>query len=260
MLTSWPSFAALAGVLLLAATSIAVAAPQGEAAEGEKRYRACMQTVATDAHQALADARAWAKAGGGHPARHCAAAADMALGQYGEAAEALQGLAREDGAGMSPNPVLRASLWGQAAHAWLAADRPAQAEAAATEGLRLLPRNADLLVLRARARVEQNRLGDAYLDLDEAIRLNPSLADAYVFRASVLRRQGVLDRAAADLDKALALDPDQPEALLERGILRRLEGDEPGARADWQKLGAVAPRTPAAEAARLNLEKTQKND
>lgn len=260
MLTGRSWFTVLA-VVHLAAGSAAAAAPQGgTTGEGEKRYRACMAAVATDARQALADAKGWAKAGGGDPAEHCAAAAEMALGQYVEAAETLQRLARHGGAEIAGDPGLHASLWGQAAHAWLAADRPVQAEAAATEGSRLLPRNAELLVLRARARADQNRLGDAYLDLDNAIHLEPSLAEAYVFRASILRRRGALDAAAADLDKALSLDSDQPEALLERGIVRRMRGDNAGARADWERLDAVAPKTPAAEAARLNLEKMQKND
>jgi tetratricopeptide (TPR) repeat protein len=252
-------FAAIITILLSATvTIIAAAPPQASVTEAEKRYRACMDAVATDPRRALAEAQAWSKAGGGDAATHCGAAADMALGHFTEAAEALQTLARGGGSEIAGNPALRASLWGQAAHAWLAGDRPEQAEAAATEGSRLMPRDAGLLVLRARARAAETRFGDAYVDLDRAIALDPSLADAYVFRASALRRQGALDPAAVDLDKALALDPEQPEALLERGIVRRLKGDDTGARADWQKLTEVAPKTPAAESARLNLEKMEK--
>ena len=192
--------AAIVTILLSATvTTVLAAPPRGTATEAEKRYRACMDAVATDARRALTEAQAWVKAGGGDPAMHCAAAADMALGHYAEAAEALQALARQGGPEIAGNPVLRASLWGQAAHSWLAADRPEQAEAAAGEGSRLMPRDAGLLVLRARALAAQNRIGDAYVDLDRAIILDPSLADAYVFRASALRRQGALDPAAADL-------------------------------------------------------------
>lgn len=259
MLPIRASFVAIAAILLSFELTRAAAAPsRASVTEAEKRYRACMDTVAKDARPALAEAQAWVKAGGGDAAKHCAAAADMALGHFSEAAEALQTLARSGGSEIAANPVLRASLWGQAAHAWLAADRPEQAEAAAAEGSRLMPRDAGLLVLRARALAAQTRFGDAYVDLDRAIALDPSLAEAYVFRASALRRQGALDPAAVDLDKALTLDPEQPEALLERGIVRRLKGDNDGARADWQKLIEVAPKTPAAESARLNLEKMEK--
>lgn len=242
----------LTAVLPVLASSAAPAA----AAEAEERYRACMTAVASDARRALAEAQAWQKARGGYPATHCAAAAEMALGRYVEAAEALQSLARE-GTGGIGKPVLRASLWAQAAHAWLSADRPDQAEAAATEGARLMPRDPALLVLSARARAAQGRTAEAILDLDRAISLDPMLVDAYVFRASAWRQQGDLVRATADLEKALALDAQQPEALLERGIVRRLKGDDAGARADWEKLTQVAPKTPAAESARLNLAKMQ---
>jgi tetratricopeptide (TPR) repeat protein len=245
----------LAVVLSVTAATALSAPSRTTAAEAQKRYRSCMDATVRDPRRALAEAKAWAKAGGGDPAQHCASAADMALGQYLEAAEGLQALARRGGPEIAANPPLQASLWGQAAHAFLAADRPEQAEAAAAAGSALVPRDPGLLVLRARARAAQGRFGDAALDLDRAIALDPKLVEAYVFRASALRRQGILDQAVTDLDKALALDADQPEALLERGIVRRLKGDDTGAIADWRKLTQVAPKTPAAESARLNLEK-----
>lgn len=251
----------LAAMLLagLVCPSAAAAAPAGGlGAAAEKRYRACMEAVAANAPRALDDARAWAKAGGGDPAKHCAAAAEMVLGRYGEAAETLAGLAKDGGPEIAGNPVLRASLWGQAAHAFLSADQPEQAEAAAAAGSALVPRDSGLLVLHARALAAQERYADAILDLNRAIVLDPTLTEAYVFRASALRQQGSLDPAVADLDKALTLDPDQPEALLERGIVRRLMGDDSGAAADWRKLVETAPKSAAAESARLNLEKMEK--
>ena len=253
--------AAFAAILLAgaASSSFAAAAPAGGLGPAvEKRYRSCMDTVASNAPRALDDARAWVKAGGGDPAKHCAAAAEMVLGRYGEAAETLVSLAKEGGSEIASNPVLRASLWGQAAHAFLSADQPQQAETAAAAGSALVPRDPGLLVLHARALAAQERYADAILDLNRAITLDPTLTEAYVFRASALRQQGSLDPAVADLDKALALDPQQPEALLERGIVRRLKGDDTGAEADWRKLVETAPKTAAAESARLNLEKMQK--
>ena len=80
--------AAFTAILLAAAVTTVVAAPpKGSAAEAEKRYRACMDAVATDAQRALAEAQAWVKEGGGDPAKHCVAAAEMVLGHYAEAAE-----------------------------------------------------------------------------------------------------------------------------------------------------------------------------
>lgn len=246
-----PSFAR-AIVLMTLPIICSVEAANVDATNAEPRYRACMDQVASDAGKALRMAEAWRKEGGGVPARHCAAAAEMALGRFSEAGEALEVLAADSS---RDRPALRASLYGQAAHAWLAADKPDRAEFAATQALALAPGNAGLLVLRARARAGQHRLGEAISDLDRAIAADPSSVDAYVFRASALRQQQALESAAADLDQALSLDPRHPEALLERGIVRGLKGDEAGARADWQTLIDVDPKTPAAEQARRNLER-----
>jgi tetratricopeptide (TPR) repeat protein len=251
-------FAAAIVVLHLATAASAAEAPRGGSkASAGNRYYACMDKVRSDASKALQTAEAWRKQGGGEAARHCAAAAEMELGRFAEAGEMLHALARN---GSQDSPILRASLYGQAAHAWLAADMPDRAEAASTDALTLVPRDAGLLVLRARARAGQRRFGEAISDLDQAIAIDPKLADAYVFRASALRQEKALDSAAADLDQALALDPRHPEALLERGIVRRLSGDDAGARADWQTLIAADPKTPAAESARLNVERMDKGE
>jgi tetratricopeptide (TPR) repeat protein len=250
-------FAAIVVVHRVATAVPAEAAPPGAAVGAEQRYRACMDQVASDASKALQTAEAWRRQDGGDAALHCRAAADMALGRFAEAAETLEALAHSSSPEKS---ILRASLYGQAAHAWLSADRPDQAEFAATQGLALAPGDAELLVLRARARAGQHRLGEAIGDLDRAIAADPSSAEAYVFRASALRQQEALESAAADLDEALLLDPRHPEALLERGIVRLLKGDVSGARADWQALIEGDPRTPAAEQARLYLQRMDKGE
>jgi tetratricopeptide (TPR) repeat protein len=244
-------------MLCLVMTASVWAAPRGGTPDAEQRYRACMDQVESDAGQASRTAEEWRRQGGGDAARHCAAAADIALGRFAEAGETLEALARD---GFLDNPILRASLWGQAAHAFLAADMPDRAEAAAAEALKLAPRDATLLVLKARALAGQHRLGEAIADLDQAITVDPELADAYVFRASALRQEKALESAAADLDQALSLEPQHPEALLERGIVRFLKGDGAGARADWQALIAADPTTPAAEAARLDLERMDRGE
>ncbi|MBK8174975.1 MAG: hypothetical protein IPK66_06845 [Rhodospirillales bacterium] len=250
-----PALSAVCVLALLTMATHAIAAPAvaspGKAIGAEERYHACMDQVASDARAALASANAWREAGGGDAATHCAMAAEMALGRFSDAADGLERLAREG----NGSALLRASLWGQAAHAHLAADQFEQAEAAAGQGLDLEPGNATLLVLQARALAGERRLGDAIISLNQAIAADPSLSDAYVFRASAFRQRREYDRAAADLEVALKLSPIQPEALLERGILRRLTGDDVGARADWDALIASAPKTEAAESARINLER-----
>lgn len=246
-----PSLARLLAVVNLAMLASAEAAPPAGTANAESLYHACMDQVGSNAGKALQTAEAWRKQGGGDAARHCAAAAEMALGRFAQAGETLEALAR---GGSRDSPLLRASLFAQAAHAWLAADLPDRAEVAATHALALAPGDAGVLVLRARSRAGQRRFAEAIADLDQAIAADPKIADAYVFRASALRRLEALDSAAADIDRALALDPLHPEALLERGMIRRLKGDDAGARSDWASLVDADPKTPAAEQARRNLE------
>jgi tetratricopeptide (TPR) repeat protein len=255
------ALAVTAGLVLPAGFGSAVAAPREAprdpaAASAQERYRICMADIAVDAERALKTAQAWQKKGGGAAADHCAAASQLALGRYADAAAELDTLAWTGGAGRGPS--LRASLFGQAALAWLAADQADRAAKAATQGLVLAPDDPQLLVLRARAHGQEHRFGDAVDDLNRAIGLDPKLMEAYLFRGSAFRQMGQLDRAAADLDAVLAVDQQQPEALLERGIVRRLKGEDALAKADWQALIAASPKTPAAEEARLNLEKMER--
>jgi tetratricopeptide (TPR) repeat protein len=252
MLRAWACGIAAAVQLMLVSGASAASSASGPSPE--QRYRTCMQQVETDPSAALTAAKSWQSKGGGAPASHCLAAAQIATGRFAEAAAGLEALARETTSG---SKVLRASLWGQAAHAWLSADEPARAATAAGEGLSLVPDDPRLLVLRARGLAGDGHFAEAIGDLDRAIAERPDDADALVFRASALRRENAIDRARADLDRALALDPRHPEGLLERGIIRRITGDDAGARSDWEALVAAAPKSAAAEQARLNLERMQ---
>ncbi len=94
-------------ILCLAMTASAGAAPRGGMASAEQRYHACMDEVGSDAGQASRMAEEWRRQGGGDAARHCAAAADLALGRFAEAGEGLEALARD---GSRDSPILRASL------------------------------------------------------------------------------------------------------------------------------------------------------
>src|SRR5215831_12977087 len=52
-------------------------------------YQRCLADSSANPAAALADAEAWAKAGGGVPAQHCAALALVSLKRYAEAASRL---------------------------------------------------------------------------------------------------------------------------------------------------------------------------
>lgn len=239
------------------ATSPATSSPASGAApaksasvsEREARYRACLSRVVDDPAVAASDARTWLKQGGGDAAKHCAAAADLALGRPKDAAEAFELLAATGGA-----PKRQAALLAQAADAWVQAGSPDRAIAVLTEALGLVPGDSGLLIDRARASVELGRFNDAVEDLTRAIDADSLNTDAYVLRASALRRAGRLDEAAFDVDTALMFDRHNPDALLERGLLRRDAGDSSGAREDWQMVMKIAPGSAAALMAAKHLD------
>ena len=212
-------------------------------------YERCLAMLETDPAGATAYAETWRLHGGGDGARHCAGLAEIALGRPADGAAALEALA-----GTSTAPDLaRASVYDQAAQAWMMAEQPEHAYTAATKALALSPDDADLLIDRATAAVDLGHGQAEIEDLDHALALAPRRVEALVLRAAALRRTGSLESAARDIDRAIALDPDNPEALLERGILRERTGDRGGARADWERTIRLDPDATTADLAEQNI-------
>jgi tetratricopeptide (TPR) repeat protein len=212
-------------------------------------YDRCLALLATDAQDALTHAEQWRREGGGEGAEHCAALATLGLGETEQAAEALEAVANRSQAG----PAGRAAVYGQATQAWLLAENPVRAFAAATRALALTPDDTWLLMDRAVAAAAQGRHAEALADLDRATRLEPARGEAWVLRAATLRQLDRVELALQDIQRAIALEPENAEALLERGIIRQLRGDTEGARADWSRALELAPDSATADLAAQNL-------
>ncbi|TCZ59859.1 tetratricopeptide repeat protein [Roseicella aquatilis] len=213
------------------------------------QYDECLDLLQQDADDALAFAENWEAGGGGEGAKHCAALALLGLGEAQKAAERLEALARTSRAA----PAARAQVFSQAVQAWIAAQQPGRAFAAATMGLTLAPDDLDLMVDRSMVLGSMGRYREALEDLDRVLQADQNLADAWVLRAAALRHLDRIAPAIAAVERALALAPDHAEALLERGIIRQMRGDTAGARADWEQAIRVAPDSPAADLAQQNL-------
>ncbi|OHC74222.1 MAG: hypothetical protein A3G18_12015 [Rhodospirillales bacterium RIFCSPLOWO2_12_FULL_58_28] len=240
-------------IWLLAAATAAIFAAGAEADEinPAAEYDSCMKQTKSAPNEAFEKAMSWRDMGGGAPAKHCVAAALMALGQYSTAAARFEELAQE----IIDKPSFKAELLGQASQAWLMDNKAERAEGAATAGLKINPMNQNLLVDRAVIRAAAGRYKEAVEDLNLAVEMNPDSVEALVFRASAQRLLDNLEQAETDVNLALSLDPLHPEGLLERGNIRRLKGDDDGARADWLQVLGAHPDTLAAQAAQANLEK-----
>lgn len=217
-----------------------------------REYAACMKLARNDPKAAHESALAWHAKKGGDAAVHCIAVALLGLGQTSQAASMLAELASHTD---TQRPDIKAGLLGQAANAWIVADRPQTAERLLTEALGLLPGETEFLVDRSIARVALGKVWEALDDLNAALDSDPERADVLTLRASAWRRVETLELAEKDIDQALTLDPAYLDALLERGLIRKALGNVAGARADWLKILEIAVTGPLTEAARRNLER-----
>jgi tetratricopeptide (TPR) repeat protein len=236
--------------LFLCALLAAPFAPAA-AADAIRDYDGCMQRVGERPEEALEGALAWEQAGGGNAARHCAAMALAALGNFADAADQLESLGWDLSAD-TPDAT-RAQVLAQAGQFWLDARQFAKADALLSAAIDLAPRDAEIRIDRAMVHAAAGRYQDAIIDLSAGILLDPGSAEALVLRASAFRQTGRAAEASEDVERALAMAPNDPGALLERGILRRAAGDGEGARADWRAVVKHHPESPAAEAARKHL-------
>jgi tetratricopeptide (TPR) repeat protein len=221
-------------------------------AQQEHKYQDCMSQAQKTPKQALKQAMAWEKEGGGDAARHCVAASYMGLKQYDDAAMELERIAETLPQVKAP---IMAQLFGQAAQAWLQMDKPDRALADIDQGLKVAKNNVDLLVFRATLYGNQDKYFDALDDLNTAYDLTSDRGTILVMRATAYRKLDQPDLAKDNVDLALKADPNDPDALLERGTQRAQAGDKDGAREDWMKTIEIAPDSPAADDARDGLAK-----
>ncbi|TDQ85466.1 tetratricopeptide repeat protein [Dongia mobilis] len=252
------------GLSLLAALLVAASLPaqslpaRAEMSEAEHRqhYDACMVLVNQDPAAALESAIEWEKQKGGDAARHCQALAMIGLQRYDDAALLLENIAQTLPQVKAP---LASETFAQAAYAWRLAGKEQLALHDLNEGLKLAPKNVELLLDRANLYGESGMLFEALDDLNAASDLAPQRPDIYVFRASTYIDLEEPELAADNLDKAFSLAPDLPEALLQRGRLHAALNDKDAARADLMKVLELAPASAAAAEAQRLLEKIDIN-
>lgn len=222
----------------------------GAAPSGAGHYQRCLADSSGNPAAALADAEAWAKAGGGAPAQHCAALALVSLKRYAEAGSRLDKIA---GGPEKLDAQFRTELYDQAGNAWLLAGDGARAVQSFSGALTLSGGDADLFSDLARAQAMRRNWPEVVLDLNAALQLSPRRADLLVLRASARRALKHYQDALADTEAALKLKPGDGSALVERGLLRRQLGDIGGARRDFQTAVKTASGS-VAEEAKANLD------
>ena len=229
-----------------------VAAAPAAAQDDEAQYKACMALLERNPSGALDSAVAWERQGGGDAARHCKALALIRTGQVEDGALELERVAQAMPQARAP---LAAELFAQAGQAWIKAGNPERALYAQNEGLKLNPKDVQLLIDRAMTYGNAGMYFEALDDLNAAIDLSPKDPDIYAMRAAAYRELENPDLAEDNITQALKLSPSNPSALLERGYLRRAKGDVAGARSDWLTVIQTLPNTDIANEAQKNIEK-----
>ncbi|MGE0667763.1 MAG: tetratricopeptide repeat protein [Sphingomonadales bacterium] len=242
-------------------------------------YSECMKLVDMAPKRAYELAAQWRDYSGGIPAEHCMALALFAQGQYEKSAVMLEELSRraqqqarapvqqgaaevklnKDGQREMPSAPetlpagIAVDLMAQAGNAWLMAEKNEKAHADLSEALAMTgvsdDQAAEILIDRARTRVELGNLEGAVKDLDDALLRGGPRSVAYSYRAAAHRALGHFQSAREDIDKALMLDAENVDALLERANLNQAIGNSDAAVVDWIQVMKLAPDTPSAKAA-----------
>lgn len=238
-------------VWCMATIGLAAAAPSW-ALDNQAQYQACMSLLDRDPAGALDSAVEWERQGGGDAARHCKALAMIRTGDVEDGALELERVAQAMPQMKAP---LAAELFAQAGQAWIKAGNPQRALYAQNQGLKLNPKDVQLLIDRALTYGASGMYFEALDDLNVAVELVPEDPDVFAMRAAAYRQLETLDLAEENIEQALKLSPSHPGALLERGYLRREKGDAEGARADWLTVIQVLPGTDIANEAQKNIEK-----
>lgn len=236
----------------MATLAVLSAAPPAGALDNPAQYQACMSLLERDPGGALDSAVEWERQGGGDAARHCKALALIRMGNVEDGALELERVAQAMPQARAP---LAAELFAQAGQAWIKAGNPERALYAQNQGLKLDPKNVELLIDRALNLGTSGLYFDALDDLNDAVDLSPGNPDIYAMRAAAYRQLENPDLAEDNIAQALKLSPSHAAALLERGYLRRAQGDVAGARTDWLTVIQVMPGTDIASEAQRNIER-----
>lgn len=180
------------------------------------RYQSCVTDLRADLATGLVKARRWVSDGGGPPAIHCLAIAELASDTPRLAAIRLSELAERPIAG---DAKTRATLSAQAAEIFLGLDRPDAALDALTPAFALEPEAGDLFALAARIHVARRRWQQAVDAVDQAEVLGFRSLLGLVARARGLKELTQFELAAEDVAAALRIDPFFLDALVLRGEL-----------------------------------------
>lgn len=182
------------------------------------RHQECVRLVVEDIDEGRIGAQRWVSEGGGAPALHCLAIADLAAGYPKLAAIRLRELAERSDAG---DETARARVLAESALAWLEAQEIKEAESAIEAAKARAPALPELDFVAAKLYAADERWQAAADAVTAAEEKGLKAAENYLIRARALRALGRDEDAADDVVAALTLDPFNVDALTLRGELQQ---------------------------------------
>lgn len=185
-------------------------------------YRACIAGVRKEPEIVRRRAAQWLNEGGGAPALHCQAVADLAAGNPRLAALRLMDIAKRQDAG---DALMRARVLAQAALAFLEADAPDLADSAIKGAYALAPEGGEIHLLAAKVYVARGNNQAAIDAVTAAEKQGLASASGFVARSRAYLALQQPRAAADDVVNALTLDPLNVDALTLRGDLAVLGVD-----------------------------------
>lgn len=182
------------------------------------RHNNCVRLIAEDLASGRRAAETWTSEGGGAPALHCLAIADLAAGYPKLAAVRLTEISERADAG---DATARARLLAEAALAWLDARDYPQAEGSIEAAKRMAPALAELDFVAAKVFAASEKWQAAADAVTAAEERGLKTPEAYLIRARAHRALGKDMDAADDVVAALTIDPLNIDALTMRGELQQ---------------------------------------
>lgn len=203
--------------LLLLLTPEAPPASEAPAVEAaDPHYEACVARVYRNIAEGRDFAGRWASEGGGAPALHCLAVADLAAGFPKIAAIRLEELAERSDAG---DEMVRARILAQAASAYVEADLADEAARVIAAAFALAPGSGELELSAAKVHAARAQHQAAIDSVSAAEAAGFTSAAGFVLRGRARYVLADYEAAADDVVAALTLEPTNLDALVLRGDL-----------------------------------------
>ena len=183
------------------------------------RYQDCIILVEEDLEIGRIAAKQWTAEGGGAPALHCEAIADLRAGFPKLAAVRLTQISERSDAG---DTLIRARYLEQAAMAWLEAEELDYASDTIEQAQSLAPNSGELSLTAGLIHAANERWQATIEAITAAEDEGFKTTAGFVARGKAYKALANYRQASEDVVAALSLDPFHLDALVLRGELQQL--------------------------------------